>query len=534
MADMPEMTPSPSDLADWYREAERALAGRSYQRAHEWCMQILEKDPAHAGAFFVLALIAAEHDNFAKAADVLGRAIRLDPRNPRYHAHLARCHVALNRRRDARAAARVAVELAPRDAHTFDTLGVVLSRTGDHADAVPLFERAVALDRGNASYFFNLGAARQFSGQFEEAEVAYRRALALDPELYRAYSSLVQLRRATRDRNHVVELEALFARLENDAAAKLNIGHALAKELEDLGDYERAFEWLERATAAKRAAVGYDGAEDARLFAAAAATVRSVPHAAQGHASEEPIFVIGMPRTGTTLVDRILSSHPDVTSAGELTDFALIVKRLAGTPSYRVLDTETLAASAALDFASLGARYLDSTRPHTGGTRRFVDKMPLNFFYAALIHAALPNARIVCLRRNPMDACLSNVRQLFATRFSYYDYSFDLLDTGRYYLQFDALVCTWRRALPPARFVEVQYEALVADLERESRRLVEFCDLPWNDACLNFHVNTAPVATASSVQVRSPIYTHSVDRWKRYGSKLDGLRALFDAAGVPY
>jgi hypothetical protein len=135
--------------------------------------------------------------------------------------------------------------------------------------------------------------------------------------------------------------------------------------------------------------------------------------------------------------------------------------------------------------------------------------MPLNFFYAALIHAALPNARIVCLRRNPMDACLSNVRQLFATRFSYYDYSFDLLDTGRYYLQFDALVCTWRRALPPARFVEVQYEALVADLERESRRLVEFCDLPWNDACLNFHVNTAPVATASSVQVRSPIYTHS-------------------------
>jgi tetratricopeptide (TPR) repeat protein len=497
-------------------------------------MRILEKDPTHAGAFFVLALIAADHDNFTKAADVLARAIRLDPRNPRYRAHLARCYVALNRRSDARTAARTAVELAPRDAHTIDTLGVVFSRTGDHADAIPLFERAVALDDGNPSYFFNLGAARQFSGDFDGAEVAYGRALTLDPGLHRAYSSLVQLKRATRERNHVAELEALFARVGDDADAKLNIGHALAKELEDLGEYARAFEWLERATAAKRAAVKYDGAEDARLFAAAATTVRSVPRATASHLSEEPIFVIGMPRTGTTLVDRILSSHPDVTSAGELTDFALIVKRMTGTASDRVLDAETLAASAALDFASLGARYIDSTRPHTGKTRRFVDKMPLNFFYAALIHAALPNARIVCLRRNPMDACLSNVRQLFATRFSYYDYSFDLLDTGRYYLQFDSLIATWRRALPAARFIEVQYEALVADLERESRRLVAFCDLPWNDACLNFHANAAPVATASSVQVRSPIYTHSVDRWKRYGSKLDGLRALFDAAGVSY
>jgi tetratricopeptide (TPR) repeat protein len=199
-------------LADWYREAERALAGRSYQRAHEWCMQILEKDPAHAGAFFVLALIAAQHDNFAKAAEVLGRAIRLDPRNPRYHAHLARCHVALNRRRDARAAARVAVELAPRDAHTFDTLGVVLSRTGITPTR---FRCSSAPWRSTGQCELLLQPRRGAAVQrpVRGGEVAYRRALALDPELYRAYSSLVQMRRATRDRNHVVELEALFARL---------------------------------------------------------------------------------------------------------------------------------------------------------------------------------------------------------------------------------------------------------------------------------------------------------------------------------
>lgn len=534
---MPELTPSPTDLAAWYREAERALAARSYQRAHEWCMRILEKSPNYAPAFFVLALIAADHDNFAKAADVLTRAIRLDANDPRYHAHIARCFVALNRQFDARNAARTAAALAPRDALTLDTIGVVFSRTGDHADAVPLFERAVALDAGNASYFYNLGAARQFSGHFDGAESAYCRALELAPDLYRAQSARVQLKRATHDCNHIAELEASYARL-SAADAKLHLGHALAKELEDLGEYERSFDWLERAKSLKRTTLDYDPDDDARLFAAAAGTAAAAHattgNASTGNTSEEPIFVVGMPRTGTTLVDRILSSHPDVFSAGELTDLALAVKQMSATPSNKVLDDATLAAGASLDFAALAARYLDSTRPRTGHTRRFVDKMPLNFLYAALIHAAFPNARIICLRRNAMDACLSNFRQLFATRFPYYNYAYDLLDIARYYTRFDALIAVWRNALPPERFIEIEYESLVAHQERESRRLVNFCGLPWHDACLNFHENAAPVATASSVQVRSPMYTNSVDRWKRYGHKLDALRALFDAAGIAY
>lgn len=529
---MPELTPSPNDPAAWYREAERALAGRSYQRAHEWCMRILDKDPNYPPAFFVLALIAADHDNFAKAADVMARAIRLDANDPRYHAHLARCFVALNRQFDARNAARTAAALAPRDALTLDTIGVVFSRTGDHADAIPLFERAVALDAGNASYFYNLGAARQFSGDFDGAEFAYRRALELAPDLYRAQSSRVQLKRATPGRNHIAELEASFSRLGTDPDAKLHIGHALAKEFEDLGEYEGSFDWLVRAKSLKRTTVNYDADEDARLFGAAAGTAAA--RATTCNASEEPIFIVGMPRTGTTLVDRILSSHPDVFSAGELTDFALAVKRMSATPSNKVLDDETLVAGASLDFAALAVRYLDGTRPRTGHTSRFIDKMPLNFFYAALIHAAFPNARIICLRRNAMDTCLSNFRQLFATRFPYYNYAYDLLDTARYYMRFDALIAEWRNALPPERFIEIEYESLVAHQERESRRLVDFCGLPWHDACLDFHENTAPVATASSVQVRSPMYTSSVDRWKRYGQKLDALRAFFDAAGVSY
>jgi len=495
-------------------------------------MQILQRDPNYADAFFVLALIAADHDNFAKAADVLERGIRLDASKPRYHAQLARCRIALNDDVGARSAGERAVELQPSDALTLDTIGVVFSRLGDHAKAVPLFERAVAHDDHNASYFYNLGAAKQFAGDFSGARDAYERAITLEPNSYRAYSSLVQLARATPTHNHIDTLEALFSRLPNDADAALHVGHALAKETEDLGEYPKSFEWLNRANRAKRQQIGYDGREDAALFAAATRT--ATISAASGHTSTEPIFIVGMPRTGTTLVDRILSSHPDVFSAGEMTQFALVIKRMTNTLSNKVLDAETLDASSTLDFAAVGARYLDSTRPRTGRTRRFIDKMPLNFFYAALIHAALPDARIICLRRNPMDTCLSNFRQLFSTRFPYYDYAYDLLDTGRYYERFNGLIETWRRVLPAERFIEVDYESIIANQEAETRRLLTFCDLPWNDACLAFHTNAAPVATASSVQVRSPIYTSSVGRWQRYGEKLDPLRALFDAARIAY
>ncbi len=245
---------------------------------------------------------------------------------------------------------------------------------------------------------------------------------------------------------------------------------------------------------------------------------------------ERPLFIVGLPRTGTTLVDRILSSHPDVKSAGELSDFALLVKRAAGTPGAKVLDAATLDAASTLDLAPIGVSYETNARRVVGDAPRFVDKMPLNFFYAALILKSLPGARIVRLKRDPMDAAISNYRQLFATGFSYYDYVFDLADTGRYVVAFERLMGKWRQALPKERYIEVAYEDLVADLEGQARRLLQFCDLPWDDRVLRFHENDAPVATASSVQVRSPIHGRSVGRSKRYGAGIAPLKKIIDDA----
>jgi tetratricopeptide (TPR) repeat protein len=517
------------DLDVWQRDAERALDARDFKRAHKLCLEILAADPAHAAALFLLAMIAAEHGNFGKALEVLDLALARDSTRPEYHAQHGRCLIALHRPREAFESAQRALSLDPQRALTLDTIGVVLTRAGAHAEALEPFRRAVVRDSSKAQYHYNLGAAEQFVGDFARAAAAYREALQLDSKHYRAWSALAQVAKAPFSPDEICEIERQLAAGASEDA-ELHLEHALAKQSEDLGRYADAFRHLERGKRRKRAAQARSFAAHDALFGAAARTAR-LPDV-RGFESAEPIFIVGMPRTGTTLVERILSSHPAVFSAGELTNFSLAVKRATGTPSNRVLDVETLTAAARVDARELGATYVDSTRPRTGHTARFIDKMPLNFFYAALIHRALPNARIICLRRNPLDACLSNYRQLFATAFEYYDYAFDLLDTGRYYVRFEALARLWRDTIPAASYTEVRYENVVEHTELEARRLVEFCGLDWDPRCLTFADNAAPVATASSVQVRQPIYRTAIERWRHYEKDIEPLRRLLADAGV--
>jgi tetratricopeptide (TPR) repeat protein len=517
---------------EWQREAERALNRRDYRLAHALCLKTLAAEPRHADALFLLGMIAAEHGNYAKALEVIERAVAIEPHKPEYLAQRGRCLVALQRPREAFEAASAALALAPRDALTLDTIGVVMTRAGAHADAVEPFRRAVARDPAKPAFRYNLGAALQFVGDLRGAEAEYRAVLALDPSYHRAWSSLAQVARGALTPADVARLERALEGPSLDADAELHLCHALAKQHEDDGEYAAAFRLLVRGKRRKAASLDYRFAADDEIFAAA----RRLPaelaaHAAPGASSREPIFIVGMPRTGTTLVERILSSHPDVFSAGELTNFGLVLKRAVKTPSNRVLDSETLAAGARADLAAVGAAYVESTRPRTGRTQRFIDKMPLNFFYAPLIARALPNAKIVCLRRNPLDTCLSNYRQLFATSFSYYNYAYDLLDTGRFFAAFHSLTALWREALAD-NYLEVRYEDVVDDPEREARRLLEFCGLPWDARCLAFHENPAPVATASSAQVRQPIYRSGVERWRRYEREVAPLRALLEAEGV--
>ena len=572
---MPNRAPDgKKDISGMLAAAEQQLEAKQYKNAHQLCLDALKIDPDAGEAFLTLAVIAADHANHARAVELYDRAIVGKARVSRALALKARSLVALNRRAEAIHAADAAAALDPQDAFTLDTLGVVFSRAGLHNRAPPFYERA-AKSGNTAGQYYNLGAALQFLGRFEEARAAYRECLARAPGHPRAWSSLIQITKQSREQNDIAALEEAFATHEDDADAVLNIGHALAKAHEDIGDPSGAMAWLDRAKSKKREQLPYDPKFDDTLFAAAERSAltfsspergrsrgpearnesrpgggplsrsidRSAPHPISTDNSsasvapppfgggEQPIFIVGMPRTGTTLVDRILSSHSQVTSAGELTDFALAMKRMAGTKSAYVLDAGTLDAASGMDAARLGEAYVRSVKETLGVEGRFIDKMPLNVFLSACILRALPDARVICLRRHPADTVLSNYRQLFATSFSYYAYAYGLESTAHYYVRFDRLVRRFREALPPDRFTEVHYERLVDDLEPEVRRLLDFCGLEFEAACLNFHENAAPVATASAAQVRQPLYRSSLDRWKRYRPQIDPALEVLIKAG---
>lgn len=488
---------------------------------------------SRSGELLRRGVAAAERGRIGEGLDLIRSALEADPADAEAHAQHGRFLSRLNRDREAVAAAERALALAPNAAVTLDTIGVVLSRAGLHERAVACFGQAVAAEPSRASLHFNLASSLKFLGRFDEAEAAYEACLGREPRYWRAHSALSQLRQQTLERNHVDRLEALLAGGDLGADAELHLRHALAKELEDLGRHAESFAQLAAGKARRRATLGYTFERDRELFDALARLFpEPLAPPAPGTPVDAPIFVVGMPRTGTTLVERILASHSQVASAGESQNFGVLLKRAVGTPSPRVLDAETIARSMSIDLPAVGRAYVERTRP--GGEKpRFVDKMPLNFFYLGHVARALPGASMVVVRRHPLDTCLSNFRQLFALGLSYYDYACDLLDTGRYYLAFDRLMSHWDRVLP-GRIHELAYEQLVSDPPGETARLLRHCRLDWEDGCLAFERNPAAVATASAVQVREPIYARAVGRWRRYEHELQPLvRLLAEEGGLP-
>ena len=514
--------------------ARRLLAEKNYQEAHALCIQALQKNPANGEAYFLLGQLTADHNNFAKAIDIYGRAKKAGYSESETSAQISRCLIALNRRDEAVSMVRTAIAASPSDALTLDTIGVVLSRAGLHDEAVSFYQKATALQPQNADYQYNLGAALQFMGRFSEAGTAFRACLDLAPDNTRARVALVSIATQSKDDNALNELEADWnARPDSDTDAKLQLAHAIAKTHEDMGDQPEAMSWLAKGKTIKLATLTPREDEDQACFDAATDLAGTLG-CSTDKVANGPIFIVGMPRTGTTLVDRIISSHSAVTSSGELGDFSIALKRLAGTKSPLVLDQETLRATGRLEMSALGQRYLQSVKGTLGLSGRFTDKMPLNFFYVPAILAALPGARVICVRRNPADTVLSNYRQLFATAFSYYTYAYDLKLTARYVVKFNRLIDSYLEQLPDTSFTTVQYEQLVANTEDETRRLLAFCELPFEEACLRFHESKAPVATASATQVRKPVYSSSISRWRKCEEAMQPALDILREAGLDF
>jgi tetratricopeptide (TPR) repeat protein len=439
--------------------------------------------------------------------------------------------LSLNRRRDALDAAADAELRAGDDPAIWGAIGTLCSYANDQPRALAAFNRALALAPEETQLLYNRATVRRFLGDLEGAEADYDRVIASKPQDYEAYLNRSELRVQTAARNHIPELANLLAHKVADWRAEVQIRYALAKEHEDLSEYAKSIEQLRIGAGLRRDHMKYDVSTDvATVDWIIGAYPAFSPDAVPNAASEAPIFIVGLPRSGTTLVERILSSHSSLSSAGELDCFAssIVDAVRQRTGGLAVPRRQLVTLSASLDFAALGADYLRRARSVVDGADRFIDKMPLNYLYCGLIRRALPNAKIIHVTRHPMAVCYAMYKTLFRQG---YPFSYDLHEIAQYYLAYRRLMQHWQATMPGA-IHELSYEDLVADSFTETRKLLAYCDLGWEDGCASFHRNPSASTTASASQVRRPIYGSSVSLWRHYEHELSGLKEELASAGV--
>jgi hypothetical protein len=508
-----------------------ALADRHFDEAE----RLLESNASRAKGnpvYWRLRLRVAS----AQASRVaMERALRdlLDaaPADARLQLEAALLAMRRGRRRLARAAAEAAARNAePNDPVLLDAIGSLLVHCDRVERGVPLLRQAVALRASSVPFLYNLAAAERMMGNVAAAREAAQCVLAMDADHAHAYHLLAGLRTWTAQENHLDALEGAIARATRRPADQVGLLFALAKETEDLGEYSRSIAALQRGNSLQRRMMRYDVDSDINAIDNIIRRFDSTALAAGASLErpQVPVFIAGLPRSGTTLLERMLDSHSAITGAGELQAFswALIegVRELAGGPVDKLQFADW---SLRVDPVWLGNQYLAEV--DLPAAKYFVDKLPLNYLYLGLIHRALPNAKLVVVDRDPVDSCFAIYRTLFQDA---YPFSYDLAELARYYAAYCRLITHWERTLGPALY-RVRYERFVTNPRQELEHLLAYLGLGWEEGCLEFHRGTAVVSTASATQVREPVHTRSVGRWKKFGSALDVLRNELETAGVP-
>lgn len=510
----PEAQPDVDALAT---AATQYYTTGQFSKAEEVYLKIIALRPDWAEAQSNLGVILQQQGKLTEAGARYQRALELLPDSAMIHYNLANTFKKLGKSAEAIAHYEKALALNPGDAEVHNNLGVTLKHLDKFDEAAQQYRKALQLKPAYAEAHNNLANLLKDQGDFEEAKAHYERAFALDPgytEAYHNYANLVKFRP---DDAILMVLKTLASDIRQLPEEKrIYLHFALAKALDDTGDYAGAFEHMAQGNALKRQNVRYDEAVARKFFRqiteAFTADVFDRFHES-GDPSSTPIFVVGMPRSGTTLVEQVLASHPDVYGAGELD----LMDRLSQhIPSYPA----SVSGLNTADLQMLGETYLKNLPALPQGKNRITDKRPLNFFHIGLIRLILPNARIIHVMRDPADTCLSCYSKLFAANIAF---SYNLAELGRFYRRYHELMAHWRAVLPHGSMLDVRYEDMVANPEEQTRRLLDYCNLPWDERCLRFHETSRNVTTASAVQVRQPLFKSALNRRQHYEANLQPL-----------
>jgi tetratricopeptide (TPR) repeat protein len=507
--------------------AERHQDG-NHQAALAGYDAVLRRSPDHVDALRLKGVALSQLRQFEQAEKALRRAVEIAPDFPVAWSNLGGLLSEMDRPEAATEAYRRALALDPDNPHMHFNLANALVAADDQVSAAGAYEAALARQPDHPGALIGLGHVLKTLGHQKEAIDAYRKCLSISPAYGEVWWSLANLKTYRFSDDEITRMETVLASAAMAEEASVSVEFALGKAFEDHKDYDQAFSWYANGAARQRQRVAYDPVQTEAINDRIVETFDADFFAERegwGHDDSAPIFIVGLPRSGSTLIEQILASHSLVDGTSELPELGRLAISIGKFRSDGVTYPEAVRALERADCRTLGRNYIERTRRHRGGAVFFTDKMPNNFPTIGLIRLILPRAKVIDARRHPLDSCMGAFKQLFAGGQAF---SYDLFELGEYYRQYVRMMDWWHRTLPGFT-LQVDYETMVADQERQTRRLLEFCGLPFEEQCLHFHETERAVKTASSEQVRQPIYTGSIGSWRRFHKHLEPLeRQLAD------
>lgn len=519
------MTDKPSyknqkQLEDLLKKGSFAYTRRNFDLAGQCCQELLQLEPSLVPAHFLVGLVGLETKNNQIALSAFQTVVKLDKDHVAAWAQLANLYMVRGMVNLADNALQEVRRIRTDDPTVLTLMGTTLSLMSEHSLAKTAFGRAYTINPENVEYAHNLASNLVHHGETESAKALLEDIIKKQPDLPQAHWKMSLFVKA-KDNSHIDKMKELCNKNKDNPHSQAFYYYAIGKEYEDQQQWNEAFNAFSKGAEATRSKGDYDEASEIKTFEYLTEnfTEEWLANSGPGIADASPIFVLGQPRTGTTLIERIITSHSDVHSAGELQQFPLAMRRLSKCNNPLRFSAELFDSVKEIDGRLLARKYLETVGRMGGNKARFVDKLPQNYLNIPLILKALPNAKIVHLIRDPMDACFSSYKQLFANA---YFHSYDQQEMARHHVRYLKLMQVWRERFP-GRFFDISYEETARDLEPNARALIDYLELPWQDECLNFHQQKTAVTTASTVQVREPAHTRSIGRWKKYQDQLQPM-----------
>ncbi len=499
---------------------EHQNSGRG-EVAEEIYRKILKQDPNHIEAARLLANTAMEHDKYSDAEIFLKRVVKNAPQYMRAWSDLIRAQRELGKYKEAHENAEILINLDQQIPESYMVRASVEGEAGLHHEAIKTYKKALFLSPEKPGALCSMAHHLKTVGNQEEAIAAYRQSIKIKPDHTESYWSMANLKTFGFENQEIKDMENLLDNSDLPDAGRVHLHNALGLEYESRKNYDKAFQNLSACNALRRKSESYDPVEyetmiDKIIEILSLKKLRNKPAKS---ADVTPIFIVGLPRSGSTLIEQILASHSAVEGTHELHEMSLAMQSIREKSNVNKRFPEALELFRPSEWRMLGREYLDTTTKYRTDKLFFIDKNPNNFTFIGAIKLAIPNAKIINAKRHPLDSCFGSYKQLFA---SGQPFSYDLVELGEYYMEYERIMTHWKEACE-GFVLDVNYEDVVSDLDTQVESILNFCGLPFEESCLHFYETKRAVKTASSEQVRQPIYSSSVNLWRNYEDKLDEL-----------